>query len=401
MKIAFVSTMEGSPWGGSEELWSRTASVLVRHGHEVSANVIRWRKDAPQISALREVGVIVSNRPSGRSRFQRLLKRFLPGASHRWLARVKPELLIISQGGNLDGVEWMLKAAELQIPYMTIAQMADETYWPPVEITEPAAKAYRQARQCFFVSQGNLELTEMQIATRLPQGSVVRNPVNIPADLDLPLPWPAENDGVFRLAVVGRLAPAAKGQDILLQVLAMPKWRERPIEVSFYGEGYFKATLERLLKMMDLPKARLAGHASRIDEIWKKNHALLLPSRHEGLPLALVEAMLCGRPGIVTDVAGNAEMITDNETGFIAAAAKAACLDEAMERAWHKRDQWRLIGLDAASRIKELLPPDPIADLIQRMKIPPAKTTAQNFTASKNPGMAIAGDHMKSTPGLG
>ena len=57
----------------------------------------------------------------------------------------------------------------------------------------------------------------------------------------------------------------------------------------------------------------------------------MLPSRFEGLPLALVEAMLCPRPAVVTNVAGNTEVIEDGETGFVAAAPTAGHLDEAME----------------------------------------------------------------------
>jgi len=39
MKIAFVSTMNNDPWGGSEFLWSETALRLLRAGHTVTANV--------------------------------------------------------------------------------------------------------------------------------------------------------------------------------------------------------------------------------------------------------------------------------------------------------------------------------------------------------------------------
>jgi hypothetical protein len=42
MKWAFISTMEGCPWGGSEELWSRVARWLLEGGHEVYANVKFW-----------------------------------------------------------------------------------------------------------------------------------------------------------------------------------------------------------------------------------------------------------------------------------------------------------------------------------------------------------------------
>ena len=42
MRIGFFSTMGGLPWGGSEELWSRAAAVLINQGHEVAFNCRRW-----------------------------------------------------------------------------------------------------------------------------------------------------------------------------------------------------------------------------------------------------------------------------------------------------------------------------------------------------------------------
>src|SRR2546427_5086696 len=48
MKIAFVSTVSGFPWGGSEELWSRVARLLAKEGNQVGAcvlvNFFVWRK---------------------------------------------------------------------------------------------------------------------------------------------------------------------------------------------------------------------------------------------------------------------------------------------------------------------------------------------------------------------
>ena len=78
--------------------------------------------------------------------------------------------------------------------------------------------------------------------------------------------------------------------------------------------------------------------------------------------LALVEAMLCGRIGIVTKVGGNAEVFDDQVTGFLAAAAAEADVEEALEKAWQRRNQWQAMGLLAAKRIRELVPKDPGAE---------------------------------------
>jgi glycosyltransferase involved in cell wall biosynthesis len=75
------------------------------------------------------------------------------------------------------------------------------------------------------------------------------------------------------------------------------------------------------------------GHTESLDALWRQHHGLILPSRVEGLPLAMVEAMLRGRPVIATRVAGIPEVLEDGASGFLAAAPTVEHLDEAMQRA--------------------------------------------------------------------
>jgi L-malate glycosyltransferase len=50
-----------------------------------------------------------------------------------------------------------------------------------------------------------------------------------------------------------------------------------------------------------------AGHQNDVRAIWAKETCTGNVFRSGGMPLALVEAMLCDRPAIVTDVGGNQE----------------------------------------------------------------------------------------------
>jgi glycosyltransferase involved in cell wall biosynthesis len=93
----------------------------------------------------------------------------------------------------------------------------------------------------------------------------------------------------------------------------------------------------------------------------------VLPSRYEGLPLALVEAMLCGRPAIAANAGGIAEILVDNETGFLAAEASPASFDEALERAWARRAEWPSIGAQAAAHARATVPADAAADFSQQL----------------------------------
>jgi glycosyltransferase involved in cell wall biosynthesis len=153
-----------------------------------------------------------------------------------------------------------------------------------------------------------------------------------------------------------------KGQDILLRVLAQEKWKKRNLFVSFVGHGINREGLIELAKRLEVSNVSFPGYTKDVHGIWKEHHALIMPSRCEGLPLALVEAMLCGRTAIVTNVGGNSEVVEDGVTGFLAPAASEVDVDEALERAWERRKEWREMGQLAAKRVRELVPAEPAAD---------------------------------------
>lgn len=370
-KIAFVSTMAGGPWGGSEELWSRTASHLRKAGLEVCMSVYGWPQRPSQVQSLLDQGVEADFRPLKLPAAKRLLEKFLkrgkptpiPRESMAWLEIQSPDLVVISQGGPWDGLGWMRACRSLGLKYCPIMHANSEIWWPVDEWRDDIVAGLPAAAKVFFVSKANRRLMELQSGFLLENAEIVINPCNV--SVERAVPWP--DDQLTRLACVGRVDPQAKGQDLLLQVLAMPKWRERPIELNIYGGGPCLKSLVALKEMHGLTNVIFAGHEGDVEKIWARNHALVLPSRFEGLPLVIVEAMLCGRPVITTDIAGNAEYLEESATGFIAHAPTAALLDDAMERAWSRRSEWRNIGLAARDSISGKLPKDPIDTFAKRL----------------------------------
>jgi glycosyltransferase involved in cell wall biosynthesis len=100
------------------------------------------------------------------------------------------------------------------------------------------------------------------------------------------------------------------------------------------------------------------GKTDNIREVWQKNEILVMPSLMEGMPLVVVEAMLCGRTCVATDVGGISEWIEDNRSGFIAAAPSVNCIGEAMNRAWERRTDWEKMGTLAFSKALALYDKD-------------------------------------------
>ena len=372
--------MDGAPWGGSEELWSKTALRLRELGHPVGVSVLDWPRRPERIAELDRAGVKVGVRPLELGIGKRLIRRCLrpivgrqsrlPGVS--WLKNFAPDLVVISQGGPWDGVPWMLACHRLGLRYCCIVHAHSEIWWPPDSELENIRAALQNASRVFFVSRANRDLMERQCGMRLAQAAIVANPFNVVGRGIVP--WP-QNWGTTNIACVGRLEPRAKGQDLLLQVLSREKWRERPLHLNLYGTGPGEQSLRALAALLKLKSVTFHGHVSEVDGIWRLNEALVLTSRYEGLPLVIVEAMLCGRPVITTDVAGNTELVHEPVTGFVAEAPAVRLGAAAMERALSARDRWQAMGAKAREEAVRVTPADAVGDFV---------TTLMEIAASRS-----------------
>jgi glycosyltransferase involved in cell wall biosynthesis len=371
-RVAFVSTMYGSSWGGSEELWGGAAHSLLRAGHRVAARVNFWPGSRRELDGLVAAGCSVKIREPIPRLGGRIWNRIAPHRYRRpprysdlsWLRSFNPDLVVVCQAWTDDGLEVMEECTARGVRYATIVQAASEYSWPDDARAERLRTGYLGAARCFFVSTHNQRLTEQQIGCRLQHAEVVRNPFSV--DWGQPVPWPAR-DGGIRIACVGRLQPDAKGQDVLLGVLARPEWRDRAVSLTFFGKGAHQRQIERLIALLGVPRVSFGGFKSSVAEIWREHHLLVMPSRKEGLPIVLVEAALCGRPAVCASSGGIPEVIDDGITGFLAEAPEVPLFADAMERAWTQREDWHAMGLRAAAKVRGLVPRDPAAEFARRL----------------------------------
>lgn len=286
-----------------------------------------------------------------------------------WIRRLGVDLVVIAQGNTFDGMDWVelpLVARAAGKPYVLVCQKNTECDWPFDEVRKRNQGHFLHARKAFFVSEHNRMVAEWMLGSKLANAEIVRNPFMITTRE--PLPWPEARDGVMRLACVGRMWPREKGQDILIKVLARRKWRERPMQVDFFGTGVNEQGLEGMARLLELKNVQFCGFTNDITEVWKNHHALVLPSRAEGLPLAQVEAMICGRVPIMTPAGGAGEILEDGVTGFLATSTSEEVFDEAMERAWNQRHRWKDIGLQASESVWKHYPSDPCADFADKLE---------------------------------
>jgi glycosyltransferase involved in cell wall biosynthesis len=364
MNFYFVSTMDGWQWGGSEELWSQSASLLKSEGHNVQASVARFPLHSDKVAALVRQGIEVEAR-GGQPR--NLWRKLNPNARKGFdrLKGFNPDLVIISQGYNAGGFDWAKSCIAAGIPYAVIVQCNYENWWFTDDTLDDAVTTYTHAHRVFCVSHSNLELLRIQSGETLSNAEIVWNPYSVSPER-APA-WPAKDD-ILQLACVARIEPTAKGQDLLFRIFARDEWRKRPVHINLYGAGYYERSMRRMAEMLHVTNISFQGHVHNVESIWAANHILILPSRYEGLPLALVEAMWCARPAILTDVGGNPELCVEGETGFIAAAPTVAAVADAMERAWLHRGEWQSMGRAARARAEALVPRNPIELFAGKLK---------------------------------
>ena len=355
--------MSGMPWGGSEVLWYKAAKRLLRDGHDICVSYKWWPYKAFQLEDLEKDGANLWLRNQPKSKLEALRTHFKAKPTpESWLKSEQPDAVLITLGYHPDPIHVADACIANKVPYAINLQCASSFFFIPADRLENYRRWYSNAAKVLFVSEENQQKLENNIALRLDgNAEIVANPFNV--DYDTEIAWPKQNK-TLKVACVGRVHFQSKGQDIIVDVLKQDKWKQRPIEVTFFGHDQGnKGQLEALIEMHGLQdQLKFGGFVKDVKEIWADHHALLLPSRYEGAPLVVTEAMLCGRFAITTNLGRNSELMDDNVSGFIAEGATISLFDDALERAWAKCEQWQQIGQLARQHIRERYPKDPVGE---------------------------------------
>jgi len=347
MKIGVISTLTGVSWGGSEELWATMVEEALKDHQDVAISICHEASIPLKFSEIRQNHVrVFRRRPLLWRRIENVIAKI--ASPLREIFRWKPDVVCISECGTYESAHF----AELldflsngAIPYVVVCQFNSDS--SGIGNRALAKDFFERAFRVAFVSRTNLKSAERQIAHTLTNAIVLQNPVNL-SNLSAVPYSPSSRKNI---ANVARLSARHKGQDILLEILSSPLWRNREWRLRFYGGGRDRDYLDALARHYAIAdNVEFCGQVNDIRSIWEANHLLILPSRAEGTPLALVEAMLCGRPAVVTDVGGNAEWIEDGKSGFVAEAPTAKSFGRALERAWLAQAEWEKMGIEARSR---------------------------------------------------
>ncbi len=154
-----------------------------------------------------------------------------------------------------------------------------------------------------------------------------------------------------RLLFVGRVV-YQKGLDLLLKALAALKNLTWTLEIV--GDGPRAETLRDQANELGIAdRVTFSGWHYDADLVQRYAAANLFvyPSRHEGMPNAVLEAMASGLPAVATHIAGNEELVAHKETGLLVATEDVEALRKALNELIPDHETRQAMGAAARKRV--------------------------------------------------
>jgi len=148
----------------------------------------------------------------------------------------------------------------------------------------------------------------------------------------------------------GRLDPI-KGLDVLLRAFARVDAAHNA-HLLLAGDGPIRRQIERDIATLGLTdRVHLLGTRSDVPSLLKAADVFTLPSRTEGLPNALLEAMAAGLPIVTTNAPGCRDLIDDSRTGLVVPYGNTAALTAALTELLTNRDRATQLGRRAMEEV--------------------------------------------------
>jgi glycosyltransferase involved in cell wall biosynthesis len=182
------------------------------------------------------------------------------------------------------------------------------------------------------------------------------------------------DDAVLVLSV-GRLV-YQKGHEYLIQAMQMSVRESPSIRAVICGEGPLRDVLERKVTRLGLEgRVTLTGNRLDIGRYLSAADIFVLPSRWEGLPVALLEAMDAGLPVVATGVEGVEEVIQNADEGILVPPEDARALAASISALGKDAGRRARMGAAARARVRASYTTDIMCEkylaLMQNL-IPPA-----------------------------
>lgn len=155
------------------------------------------------------------------------------------------------------------------------------------------------------------------------------------------------------LVVVGRLHEA-KGHADLLAALDLIRSETPDFQCLFVGSGELREPLEADVTRRGLiGRVRFLGQRRDVPQLLAASDVMVIPSRWEGLPIALLEAMAMEKAIVATAVGGIPDVVEDGGHGLIVAPGDIPALGRAIRRLLVDAEFRQRLGRAAGERVRQ------------------------------------------------
>jgi len=177
---------------------------------------------------------------------------------------------------------------------------------------------------------------------------------------------PQVNERTFSIINVGRLSCDGdityqiKGQDILIKALKECKDRGLKFTCNFVGgddDAVNNSSLKYLKKInADLglsEEIQFLGNREDIPDLLAQSDIFILPSRYEGMPIALLEAMAAKVPVIASNISGSTDLVEHGKNGLLFESENYHDLAEKIIYLYHHRDEMKHLSQNAFEYVQD------------------------------------------------
>lgn len=327
--------------GGTETMLARSLEAIRNRGHNTDAfEVCTFVAGGEMEQALHAIGI----------------RTFSLDARGAWgLLRAPLTLARIIRRGGYDIVQAQLFPAEVLVALVSVLVrgpayvLSKHNAW--TRRTRPwhiALERFTTSRYARIVC--NSRDVERAVVARVP--NTAQRIEVVPNGIAAGVAPVRATEPTYDIIAVGNLRDDQKGIDILLRALTLIPGRfSRALVV---GDGPARHGLEQLSRELGLQdRVEFRGASWQVPELLATSRLFVLPSRYEGMPNALLEAMAQGLPAVATAVGGVAEIMTDGETGVIVPPEDPQALARAIAELLSDDERARRLGQAARARIQE------------------------------------------------
>ena len=256
--IFFISLMNGAPWGGSEEIWYKTALYCSDRGWKVGCAAFAWTAKEQQFTILEKNGCNTYRIPNTGRRKSNILEKirykFTKLQQVRFcksLPLAEYDLVVINLGGyEICTKQWRNFYQSLPSYALVFHNYDTNAIWTKAQ--ENALKDWMlNAKKNLFDAAKICSVLEAQLNLSIPKASAIINPITF-APPNSPIPFPELQENRFVLAMLAALDVSRKAQDNLVLALSAPKWKKRDWLLHLYGGGDVWKYLQTLIEQNHL-----------------------------------------------------------------------------------------------------------------------------------------------------